>query len=106
MISLMPTVMMHQTQSLLVTMIMMMMMMMMMTMTMTMTMMMVVITMITMMMMMMMMMMIDRYVDKQQMRFYHDIIIMSCVSYSENTFSHRLISFLNGLSCLVDYDAS
>jgi len=64
-------------------------------------MMMVVITMITMMMMMM-----DRYVDKQQMRLYHDSIIVSCVSYSENTFSHRLISFLDGLSCLVDYDAS
>jgi len=63
--------------------------------------MMVVITMITMTMMMM-----DRYVDKQQMRLYHDSIIVSCVSYSENTFSHRLISFLDGLSCLVDYDAS
>jgi hypothetical protein len=54
----------------------------------------------------MMMMMKDRYVDKQQMRLYHDSIIVSCVSYSENTFSHRLISFLDGLSCLVDYDAS
>ena len=53
-----------------------------------------------------MMMMMDMYVDKQQMRRYHDSIFVSCVSYSENTFSHRLISFLNGLSCLVDYDAS
>ncbi len=48
----------------------------------------------------------DRYVDKQQMGRYHDSIIVSCVSYSENTFSHRLISFLDGLSCLVDDDAS
>jgi len=63
-------------------------------------MMMVVITMIT------MMMLIDRYVDKQQMRRYHDSIIVSCVSYSENTFSHRLIAFLDGLSCPVDNDAS
>ena len=51
-----------------------------------------------------MMMMMDRYVDKQQMGHYHDSIIMSCVSYSENTFSHRLIVFLDDLSCLVDND--
>ena len=70
-------------------------MMMMVAMTMTM-MVMVAITMITIMMMTNMMMM-DRYVDKQQMGRYHD---------SENTFSHRLIAFLNGLSCLVDNDAS
>jgi hypothetical protein len=50
--------------------------------------------------------MLDSYVDKQQMRLYHDSIIVSCVSYSENTFSHRLITFLDGLSCLVDNDAS
>jgi hypothetical protein len=49
-------------------------------------------------------MMIDRYLDKQQMRCYHDSIIVSCVSYSENTFSHRLIAFLDGLSCPVDDD--
>ena len=54
----------------------------------------------------MLMMLKDRYVDKHQMRRYHDSIIVSCVSYSENTFSHRLISFLDGLSCLVDDDAS
>jgi len=70
--------------------------MMMVAMTMTM-MVMVVITMITNMMMVM-----DRYVDKQQMSLYHDSIIVSCVSYSENTFSHRLISFLDGLSYPVD----
>ena len=52
----------------------------------------------------MMMMMMDRYVDKQQMSLYHDSIIVSCVSYSENTFSHRLIAFLDGLSCPVDDD--
>ena len=46
----------------------------------------------------------DRYVDKQQMSLYHDSIIVSCVSYSENTFSHRMISFLDGLSCPVDDD--
>jgi biotin carboxylase len=63
-------------------------------------MMMVVITMITIMMMMM-----DRFVDKIEMRRYHDSIIVSCVSYSENTFSHRLIAFLDGLSCPVDDDA-
>jgi hypothetical protein len=57
-----------------------------------------------MMMIMMIMMMMDSYVDKHQMRLYHDSIIMSCVSYSENTFSHRLISFLDGLSCPVDDD--
>jgi len=74
-----------------------MMMMMMDAMTMTM-MMMVVMIMIT----MMMMKMIDMYVDKQQMSLYHDSIIVSCVSYSENTFSHRLISFLDGLSYPVD----
>jgi hypothetical protein len=67
---------------------------------------MVVMTMITMVMVVMTMMMMDSYVDKQQMRLYHDSIILSCVSYSENTFSHRLITFLNGLSCLVDNDAS
>ena len=50
------------------------------------------------------MMMMDRYVDKQQMRLYHDIIIVSCVSYSDNTFSHLLISFLDDLSCPVDDD--
>ena len=50
--------------------------------------------------------MMDRNVDKQQMGRYHDSIIVSCVSYSENTFSHRLISFLDGLSCPVDDDAS
>ena len=61
---------------------------------------MVVMTMIT------MMMMIDMYVDKQQMSLYHGSIIVSCVSYSENTFSHRLISFLDSLSCPVDDDAS
>ena len=33
------------------------------------------------------MVMMDRYVDKQQIRRYHDSIIVSCVSYSENTFS-------------------
>ena len=70
---------------------------------------MVVMTMITMVMvvmtMIMTMMMMDSYVDKQQMRRYHDSIIMSCVSYSENTFSHRLISFLDDLSCPVDNDA-
>jgi hypothetical protein len=65
----------------------------------------VVVTTITMMVGMTMMMM-DRYVDKQQMRCYHDSIIVSCVSYSENTFSHRLISFHDGLSCPVDDDAS
>ena len=53
---------------------------------------------------MMMMKMIDMYVDKQQMSLYHDSIIVSCVSYSENTFSHRLISFLDCLSYLIDYD--
>jgi hypothetical protein len=62
--------------------------------------------MVVMMPMMITMMMMDRYVDKQQMRRYHDSIIVSCVSYSENTFSHRLISFLDGLSCPVDNDAS
>ena len=51
-----------------------------------------------------MMMVMDRYVYKQQMRRYHDSIIVSCVSYSENTFSHRLISFLDGLSYPVDDD--
>jgi hypothetical protein len=51
-------------------------------------------------------MMMDRYVYKQQMRRYHDSIIVSCVSYSENTFSHLLITFLDGLSCPVDDDAS
>jgi hypothetical protein len=50
--------------------------------------------------------MMDRNVDKQQMGRYHDSIIVSCVSYSENTFSHRLITFLDGLSCPVDDDAS
>ena len=50
------------------------------------------------------MMMMDRYVDKQQMRRYHDSIIVTCGSYSENTFSHRLIAFLDGLSCPVDDD--
>ena len=54
--------------------------------------------------MMMMMKMIDMYVDKQQMSLYHDSIIVSCVSYSENTFSHRLIAFLDGLSYPVDDD--
>jgi len=54
----------------------------------------------------MMVMLIDRYVDKQQMSRYHDSIIVSCVSYSENTFSHLLISLLDGLSCLVDNHAS
>jgi hypothetical protein len=48
---------------------------------------MVVMTMITMVMvvmtMIMTMMMMDSYVDKQQMRLYHDSIIVSCVSYSE-----------------------
>ena len=64
----------------------------------------------TMMMMIMMMtvtikmMMMDRYVDKQQMSLYHDSIIVSFVSYSENTFSHRLIAFLDGLSYPVDND--
>ena len=72
----------------------------MMIMMMTMMMVMVVMTMIT------MMMMIDMYVDKQQMSLYHDSIIVSCVSYSENTFSHRLIAFLDGLSYPVDNDAS
>ncbi len=76
------------------------MMMMMVAMTMTM-MVMVVMTMITMTMMMM-----GRYVDKQQMGRYHDIIIVSCVSYLENTFSHLLIALLDGLSCPVDNDAS
>ena len=50
--------------------------------------------------------MMDRNVDKQQMGRYHDSIIVSCVLYSENTFSHLLISFLDGLSCPVDDDAS
>ena len=50
------------------------------------------------------MMMMDRYVEKQQLERYHDSIIVSCVSYSENTFSHRLISFLDGLSYPVDDD--
>ena len=76
------------------------MMMMMVAMTMTM-MVMVVMTMITMMIMMM-----DRYVDKHQMRCYHYSIVVSCVSYSENTFLHRLIALLDGLSCPVDNDAS
>ena len=35
---------------------------------------------------------------------YHDSIIVSCLSYSENTFSHRLISYLDGLSYPVDDD--
>jgi len=60
----------------------------------------------TMMMLMMIMMMMGWYVGKQQMRLYHDSIIVSCVSYSENTFSHRLIAFLDDLSCPVDDDAS
>ncbi len=47
----------------------------------------------------------DGDANKQQMRHYHDSIIVSCVSYSENTFSHRLISSLDGLSCPVDNDA-
>ena len=51
-----------------------------------------------------MMMVMDRYVYKQQMRRYHDSIIVSCVSYSENTFSNRLFSFLDGLSYPVDND--
>ena len=50
------------------------------------------------------MMMMDRYVDKQQLGRYHDSIIVSCVSYSENAFSHRLIAFLDGLSCPIDDD--
>ena len=54
--------------------------------------------------MMMMMMMVDRYVDKQQMSLYHDSIIVSCGSYSEYTFSHRVIAFLDGLPCPVDDD--
>ena len=75
----------------------------------------VVMTMLLMVIMMMMMMMImitmlmmlkDRYVDKHQMRRYHDSIILSCVSYSENTFSHWLTALLDGLSCPIDNDAS
>jgi uncharacterized membrane protein len=66
----------------------------------------VVVVVTTMIWMVAMLMMVDRYVDKHQMRRYHDSIIVSCVSYSENTFSHRLISFLDGLSCPVDNDVS
>ena len=67
---------------------------------------MVVMTMMVMVVMTNILMMMDRYVDKQQMSLYHDSIIVSCVSYSENTFSHRVIAFLDGLSCPVDDDAS
>jgi hypothetical protein len=54
---------------------------------------------------MMMMMMMMMVVGKQQMGRYHDSIIVSCVSYSDYTFSHRLIAFLDGLSCPIDDDA-
>ena len=50
--------------------------------------------------------MMDRYVDKLQMGRYHGSVNVSGVSYSDNTFSHRMIAFLDGLPCPVDDNAS